>query len=284
MHSMERRDRFLLPRLSSERWQELQSFHLKDGDVFIAGFPKSGTTWMQQIVKLLRSGGDVRLDRAIPWLEVMDSDFGKRLGFTPDMATSSDIISPRAFKTHFPYELVPGGLPHTTPAKYIYVMRNPKDVCVSYWHHRNFIGTYAWDEHFSEFVSIGAKWGGWFYHILGWWKHRDSPNILYIKYKDLKTDPLTAISTIAQFIGIQNMTDELLQNTLQKSSFSSMKADLSCNNSWLFRSGLLFEKAGSGEFIRNGEVGSWRDQFSEEQSKVFDDLFANKMSGSGVML
>ena len=96
--------------------------------------------WMQQIVKLLRNGGrgdDVPLDHSIPWLEILNCGLGKMMGYTPDMASSSDVLSPRVFKSHFPYDLVPGGLPHTTPAKYIYVIRNPKDVCVSAWRHTN---------------------------------------------------------------------------------------------------------------------------------------------------
>ena len=65
----------VLPRLSPERWQELETFPLRPGDVFIVTCPKSGTTWMQQIVKLLRNGGkrdDIKLDKSIPWLEVLD--------------------------------------------------------------------------------------------------------------------------------------------------------------------------------------------------------------------
>ena len=140
MDLFEIKDGFKVPRNTSERWEELNSYPLRPDDVFIATFFRSGTTWMQQIVKLLRSGGQpdgVKLDRSIPWLEILDSNLGKLLGYTPDMATSSDALSPRAFKSHLPYELVPGGLPHTTPAKYIYVMRNPKDVCVSTWYHKS---------------------------------------------------------------------------------------------------------------------------------------------------
>lgn len=94
---------------------------------------------MSQIVKLLRTGGKtdgVIIDHSIPWLEVLDSEYGRTLHhLSPDIVGSSDALSPRAFKSHSPYDLVTGGLPHTTIAKYIYVMRNPRDVYVSYWNH-----------------------------------------------------------------------------------------------------------------------------------------------------
>ena len=74
----ETKNGFLVLRNTPERWEELERLPLLPGDVFIVTYPRSGTTWMQQIVKLLRSDGQpdhVTVDRAIPWLEV-----GARLG------------------------------------------------------------------------------------------------------------------------------------------------------------------------------------------------------------
>ena len=256
-----------MPRIGPERWEELRQFPLRPEDIFIVTFPKSGTTWMQQIVKLLRNGGqpnEVKLDRAIPWLEMLDSEYGTMLGYTSDILTSNDLLSPRAFKCHCLYELVPGGLPHTSHAKYIYVMRNPKDMCVSLWYHVNntlqFDKRVSWEDHVRDFLSEETPFFGWFYHVLGWWKHNDAPNILFLKYEDMKTDPLTAIRSIAQFIGIENMTDELLQNVVKYSSFASMKQDSSANRNWQAGPGKMFYRADM--FIRKGEIGGWREHFS----------------------
>ncbi len=43
-------------------------------DVFVVSYPKSGTTWMQQIVKLIWNNGmeDGRdIDEALPWIDPM---------------------------------------------------------------------------------------------------------------------------------------------------------------------------------------------------------------------
>ena len=29
-------------------------------------------------------------------------------------------------------------------------------------------------------------YGSWFDHVLGWWKHKDDPNILFLKYGEMK--------------------------------------------------------------------------------------------------
>ena len=280
MELTEKYNGVVLPRLTSERWEQLKHFPLRSDDVFIATYPKCGTTWVQQMVKLLRTGGQgdsVRLDRSIPWLEVLESDVGKLiLGYTGDMATSADVLSPRAFKSHFPYEFIPGGLPHTTPAKYIYVMRNPKDACVSLWHHLKMGGRpVEWDKHVSDYLSGECWYGTWFDHVLGWWKHKDAPNILFIKYEDIVSDPRAAVQSVAEFIGIEDITEELLHNVIQNSSFANMKEDPSCNYSWMVK-----DKEES--FLRKGKIGNWKEYLSHDENKRFDELFQEKLGDTGL--
>ena len=61
--------------MSAEKVKAIvHSFSIRANDVFVATYPKSGTTWMQQIVKLVWNNGieDGRdIDEALPWIEVM---------------------------------------------------------------------------------------------------------------------------------------------------------------------------------------------------------------------
>ena len=69
-----------------------------------------------------------------------------------------------------------GGNPALSPAKYIYVTRNPKDVAVSFYYHTkrfeysDFTGD--WDEYFECFIKGDVDFGLWFDHVLGWWSHK----------------------------------------------------------------------------------------------------------------
>ena len=114
---------------------------------------------------------------------------------------------------HLPYQLTPGGLPHTTTnIKYIYIARNPKDESVSLWHFAkshisNFQkdATLHWESFFADFLeakAITGMYGGWLSHVLGWWAHRDEPNILFLKYEDLKKDAHKTVKAIGEFIGL----------------------------------------------------------------------------------
>ena len=45
------------PYIDQQRMDELKDFHLRPDDLFIITYPKSGTTWMQQIVRLIANDG-----------------------------------------------------------------------------------------------------------------------------------------------------------------------------------------------------------------------------------
>ena len=79
---------------------------------------------------------------------------------------------PGVIKVHLPYHLTP----RSDKAKYIYVTRNPKDCCVSYFHHmksipgHGFNGTF--DEFFEFFINGNIDYGDYFDNLLGWYEHR----------------------------------------------------------------------------------------------------------------
>ena len=171
----------LFPRLTPQRWEYLENFELQSDDLFVASHPKSGTTWTQQIVRLLRNRGQddgKLLDRAMPWLDVLDSEYGSKNGYYPSFEKT--MSHPRVFKSHLFYRMMPGGPPNTTQAKYIYVARNSKDVCVSFWHHtkRRQLqmpeNENTWEKFaYNFFLGGHPRYGPWFDHVLEWWKHKD---------------------------------------------------------------------------------------------------------------
>jgi len=95
--------------------------------------------------------------------------------------------SPRFIKTHLPVPLLPEQLDNVKP-KIVYVTRNPKDMCVSYYHYCKLIhGLHGSFEEFCDLfiqgkTPIGPIWD----HILGFWEQKNEPNVLFIKYEDMK--------------------------------------------------------------------------------------------------
>ena len=85
-----------------------------------------------------------------------------------------EMSSPRGFKSHLPYHMLPGGDPALSQAKYIYVYRNPKDAVVSgYYHTKGLLSQDAtWDTYFDKFLTERVVFGPILDHVLGWWKNR----------------------------------------------------------------------------------------------------------------
>uniref|UniRef100_A0A8C0GNW7 Sulfotransferase n=1 Tax=Chelonoidis abingdonii TaxID=106734 RepID=A0A8C0GNW7_CHEAB len=104
------------------------SFQFQDTDVVIVTYPKSGTTWMQEILTLIYSKGDLEPAKTIPnwarapWLEHT---------YFKDMLQETS--GPRLITTHLPCQVLAPAL-RKSKAKVIYMARNPKDVAVSFYH------------------------------------------------------------------------------------------------------------------------------------------------------
>lgn len=95
----------------------------RPSDVFVSTYPKCGTTWMTQIVHMLRTKGDMNfgeITEVVPW-DILAHDCGQDLD-------ADHVANPRCFKSHEPWETIPKG------ARYIYVARHPLDAFVSFYH------------------------------------------------------------------------------------------------------------------------------------------------------
>ncbi|XP_065821205.1 sulfotransferase 2B1-like isoform X2 [Labrus bergylta] len=168
---------------SLESLKFAQEFTFKDDDVLAVVYPKSGTAWMQEVLPLLLNGGDLTLIQTIPnwdrvpWLEET------RLELVVDK-----MASPRAIVSHFPYHLMPPSF-HTSKAKVIYVMRNPKDVLVSSFYFHQMAGFLSdpgtFDEFMNKFLEGRVMLGKWTDHLKSW-KHSElGDRIMFITYEEM---------------------------------------------------------------------------------------------------
>ena len=264
--------------ITQEEVDKLKSFPLRSDDVWIVAYPKAGSTWTQQIVRLLQNGGEDDgkvLSESVPWLEALSYMYPH---IKPDQ-----LPSPRRFQSHFMYDKMPCGSPNTTPCKYIYVARNPKDLVVSYYyHHRGFkklhLSEVEWEEFFELFVSGRADFGDYFEHVLGWWAHRDDDNVLFLKYEDMKKDLPTAVASIAKFIEKgKELSTTILDQVVKRTTFDAMKSDPKANHSWTAH----HRDPSEPPFMRKGVVGDWKNLLTAEQSKRMDTLY-QKLQAAGL--
>ncbi len=172
-----------------------KSFEPRPTDVIITPWSKSGTTWLQQIVHGLRSGGDMDFDdisRISPWIEVADA-----LGVDLDADQGWE---PRVFKSHYNHHAVPKG------CRYIVSFREPHEVMVSYYRfYEGWLfepGTVSLDEYVGFHLDRSKSKDYWT-HIESWWAMRDDPSVLVLSYELMREDLRAHVALVADFLGIE---------------------------------------------------------------------------------
>ncbi|GIY63316.1 sulfotransferase 1C4 [Caerostris extrusa] len=262
-------------------------------DIFIVTYPKCGTTWTQFLVwEIMHKGAfppspNQMMFQHIPFLEFTGLDPVKNLP------------KPRVMKTHLPFDLQP----YSPLTKYIYIVRNPWDCCVSYYHHHCMepgLIHLTFDQYFNLFIKGELGWGDFFDHILSWFKHRNDPNVLFLTYEEMKKNTKKVILQIAKFLGesyYKDVQDEgVMENCLKHSDFKFLK-----NLGMFFPSNPNVENDVVGEtikqigqidrntvgedfkevaFFRKGVVGDWKNYFSQDQIKIFNAHLLNKLKNT----
>ncbi|XP_019614551.1 PREDICTED: sulfotransferase family cytosolic 1B member 1-like [Branchiostoma belcheri] len=267
----------MFPRgVAREHLDAMPNFQTRDDDIAVVSYPKTGTTWMLEIVSRVLSVGG-KADRT-------SEEIGRLLEATvpgtarPSHVSLQDMPSPRVITTHLPRQFVPPGL--SKPAgkvKVLVVMRNPKDTAVSSYHFVNKThqqsGSKAplkWDSFSQEFLQGKAGWGSYFDHLSGWWQMHNDPHFLFIKYEDMKKDLRAAVKKVANFLEV-SLDEDTLQDVVNDCTFGSMKANMAKS-----------QHAGKKVLARKGVVGDWKQHFTLEQSDSFDAMFRRALGGTGL--
>jgi len=271
-----------------DRFRSAVSYKAKADDVFIATYPKCGTTWLQEICYLIYNDGERPANHV---QRLIDTPFFEMLG--ADCVVQ--MKKPGALKTHLPFNLTP----YSPEAKYVCAIRNPKDCVVSFFYHTSKVypaynfsdGTFP--EFFELFINGQTDFGCYFDHVVSWLRQKDKSNIHFIYFEDVKKNGSAEILKLGRFLGEEYETklkNGLLEKVVDMSSIQKMKSDYSefklnpqdeklpegirqfaeCN----LQADAAAKSSGSVEFkdfVRKGQVNDWRNHFTPEMNSKIEE-------------
>ena len=197
-------------------------FSPSSDDVFIATYPKTGTTWMMQICHQIRcasanADGEAfdEITEVVPW-DVVALDCGQDLN-------AAQQATPRLFKSHESAKTIARG------GRSVVVVREPADVFHSFY---EFLPAYMGiergaisKEEFAEAIFAGASHsGGFAEHYLSWYDAAtaSSDDVLMVAFEDMKEDLGAVVDDVAAFMRCE-LDARGRDVVLERSSFAYMR-------------------------------------------------------------
>jgi hypothetical protein len=227
---------------------------VRDDDRFLVSYPKSGNTWMRFLLAKLIAG---------------DADFGSIEKTIPDIYRHSDlqlapISSPRLLKSHEYFD------PRYQTV--VYLVRDPRDVVLSYFHHHRKFRLEFGELPIDDFVAVFLegrldRYGSWRKNVGSWIGTRGLDDLFcLLRYEDLRRDTATELTKAALHLGLKADPDAIA-DSVRFCEFSRMQQiERQHGRQWQALRGTRQDLA----FVRKGQVGAWQDELPKTAIKAIE--------------
>lgn len=233
---------------------------ISETDVIVAGYPKSGNTWMQYLLAAAFYGLDLQVasDALVQDL-VPDVHFKKF--FKPYFPVTF-------FKSHF--------LPRPDYRKVVYLLRDGRDAMVSYWHYLQGLDGDSID--FLKLVQTGENLFPcqWHEHVEQWLANPHGAQMITVRYEDLQANPAAQLQRISEFAGLPREAG-VLEAAAQSASLPAMKKR---ETTFAWENPQIPKNK---QFVRRGQVGSHRDEMPPAVRDAFISQAGAIMSKTGYL-
>lgn len=255
------------PECPEDQLEDVHKIEMRDDDVILCSYPKSGCHWLWEITRMLRAGtANVELVEKEKYM----------MEYTP-RSELDKLPSPRTFNTHFRFDQLPERV-REGKMKLLFVYRNPNDTAVSFYHHHCKFSEYEYQGKFSDYLSGlfltgDVDFGNVFAYLKDWESVLDARSdlqVFIVSYEQMHADTFGRVKELARFLG-STADDDTIRDVVAKCSFSSMQE----------RKGKEWAEAyGEPVMYRKGKVGDWKTWFTVAESEMVDAICQKEMKGS----
>jgi hypothetical protein len=238
-------------------------------DLFLVSYPRSGNTWLRFLIGNLLQ----------PTEPVTFANIEHKI---PDIYQNSDrallkLPRPRVLKSHEYFD--------PRYRQVIYVIRDPRDVAVSYYHYqikvRRIPDGYPIDEFVAGFVAGRIDhFGSWGEHVGSWLGARqDTKDFLHLRYEDLLVQPTIEIRKVATLLGI-DIDQTLIDQAIEASSARRMRQmEDEQADAWRPIRASRKDKP----FVRLARAGGWHTELSPGATQQIERTWATWMTLFGYL-
>ena len=275
---------------------------MKDGLVWLASYPKSGSTWFRAIWTSLRNAGRAPADINALYGEtaaLSPRQFEEATGLAHDEVSPDERLGLRAaaiaalaadarglvlVKTHESYLRTPSGAPlfHAGGrAKAIVIVRDPRDVAVSFAHHEGRPADWAIAWMDNPAASVGRVTDGvktpeflgrWSDHIRSWRMQAETPTHV-IRYEDMLADTVGVVAGAVAFLDLPYDRSEIAE-AVASCRIDRLRAQEAAK-------GFVERPGGAAPFFRRGVAGGWREALSQSQAAAILSAHCDQTASLG---
>jgi hypothetical protein len=240
-------------------------------DTFLVSFPRSGNTWTRFLVSNLVNPDDpvtfATLESRIP--EIYD---------VPDR-TLRTFPRPRIIKSHECFD--------PRYRKVIYIVRDPRDVAVSYYEFQLKRRVISEDCRLEDFVprfiesEFEPKTGCWGDHVLSWLATRHGrSSFLLLRYEDMQNETHQEATKIASFLGVDASPHRIARAVELSSADRMRKLEKTQSRQWKETSKTRQDKP----FVGKAVSGGWKTRLPQSSVVQIESAWGHIMRMVGYEL
>lgn len=242
-------------------------------DRFLVSYPRSGSTWTRFLIGNLLSAEPItfaNIESRLPSIYLC-TDRQLRHIARPRLLTSHEAFDP-SYKT------------------IVYVVRDPRDVAVSFYHYsiknRHMPEGYSLDKFVSRYVAVEVhpmydRWGSWADNVMSWVAMRqDREGFLLLRYEDMVKAPERELAKVAALMKL-DVSAERLSRAVELSSADRMRRlEKEQHQLWTQTSQTRVDKP----FVRAAASGGWQRALSSTAVAEIEEAWGAPMQTLGYKL